>query len=57
MPIKRKLIIIGRSYAVTLPKTWVQDAQEKAGREMEYVAMEVNGHITIKPVFNGKNLT
>lgn len=55
MPIKRKLIKIGRSYAVTLPMSWVKNAEETAGgKDMTDVTMEVNGHIVIKPVFGAK---
>lgn len=53
---KRKLIRLGKSKGVTLPASWIADAEEKAGKKMVAVSMEVNGHIVINPVFkNGEN--
>jgi len=51
MPVIRKLIFLGDSYGVTIPKSWVQNAEEKEGRKMVAVSMEINGNITIHPEF------
>jgi len=51
MPITRRIIQVGRSFAITLPKSWVIDAQNKSGKKMIEVAMEVNGTIIITPKF------
>ena len=55
MPITRRIIQVGRSFAITLPKSWVIDAQNKSGKKMVEVAMEVNGTITITPKFGEEN--
>jgi antitoxin component of MazEF toxin-antitoxin module len=49
MPIIRKIIPLGNSKAVTLPKTWLQYIEEKTGQGVKAVTMEVNGALTIKP--------
>jgi hypothetical protein len=51
MPITRKLIKIGHSRNVTLPSTWLSYAETKAKRKIVAVAMEVNGSIILKPIF------
>ena len=55
MPIQRKIIQVGRSYAITLPKTWVENAEDQAGKKMVAVAMEVNGDIKLHPLFKNNN--
>lgn len=56
MPIKRKLLDLGSSYGVTIPKSWVKDAEEKEGRKMVALTMEINGEIVIKPFFEGNHI-
>lgn len=51
IPIIRRLIPCGHSQGVTLPKTWLQMAEEKEGKKIVAVAMEVNGCLTINPIF------
>lgn len=53
MPTKyvRKIIEVGHSVAVTLPKPWVQYFDLKIGDKVEVIADEV---ITIKPLRNNK---
>jgi len=50
MPIKRKVCKIGSGFAVFLPKSWISLLEEEHGN-VESVAMEVNGHLIIKPIF------
>ena len=50
MGIKRKICRIGNSFAVFLPKSWVSLLEEKYGR-IDAVAIEVNGRLTISPIF------
>jgi antitoxin component of MazEF toxin-antitoxin module len=45
------LIPWGDSQGVTLPKTWLTMAEEKEGKKIVAVAMEVNGSIIITPIF------
>lgn len=51
MPILRKLIPCGNSQSVTLPKTWLTLAEEKEGKKIVAVEMEVDGCLTLTPVF------
>ncbi len=51
MPILRKILNVGDSQAVTLPKSWLRTAEEAEGKKAIAVAMEVDGSITLNPVF------
>lgn len=51
MPIVRKLTTIGESKGVTLPKSWIENAEEQAGKKMVAIALEVDKIITLQPVF------
>jgi len=55
MPIIRKVIDVGKtSKGITLPKSWLEYYEEKAGKQIESVAMEVNSILTIRPIFAKK---
>jgi antitoxin component of MazEF toxin-antitoxin module len=49
-PIKRKLCHIGNGLAVFLPKSWVQLIEEKQGRKIDAVAIEVDNALIITPL-------
>jgi antitoxin component of MazEF toxin-antitoxin module len=51
MPLLRKVLQHGDSKAVTLPKSWLENAEQEAGKKIIAIAMEVNGSITLMPVF------
>jgi len=51
MPIIRKLTCVGDSKGITLPKSWIENAEREAGKKMVEVALEINGTIIIKPIF------
>lgn len=50
MPIIRKIIQLGTSKAVSLPKTWLDWIKREYGIEVTEVAMEVNHVIILQPV-------
>jgi len=51
MPIIRKVIKAGpNSFAVTLPKTWLELLERETGKKITEVALEINGKITITPI-------
>ena len=50
MPLIHKLIRVGDSRAVTIPKTWLEYHEKKNGREIFKVGMELNGKIVIWPI-------
>ena len=41
----------GDSKGITLPKSWLENAEQEEGKKIVAVAMEVNGCITLNPVF------
>lgn len=49
MPIIRKVIDVGRSKAVTIPKSWLEYYEREKGEVIEAVAIEVNEVLTITP--------
>jgi antitoxin component of MazEF toxin-antitoxin module len=51
MPIYRKILKVGDSQAVTIPKSWLQSAEIMKGKKIVAIAMEVDGTITLNPVF------
>jgi antitoxin component of MazEF toxin-antitoxin module len=54
MPLVRKLVEIGNSKAVFLPKSWVEYYEEKFGQKIAEVAIEVNKILKIAPIFREK---
>lgn len=54
MPIIRKVIGVGRSRAVTIPKTWLDYYERESGEIITEVAIEVNRVLTIKPILSKK---
>ena len=52
MPIIRRIITIGHSKAITIPKSWITNAEDEAGKKVIALALEVNGSITLQPVFD-----
>ncbi len=60
MPLIRKLTTVGAARGLTLPRDWIENAEQEAGKKIVALALEVNGKITISPVFqenqqNGEN--
>ena len=52
MPIRRKIIrTCYGSYAINIPKSWVEVAEEKTGKKAKAVDIEVNKKLSIEIVF------
>jgi antitoxin component of MazEF toxin-antitoxin module len=51
MPLIRKIVPIGGSKAVTLPKSWLDHIERETGRKVVEVAVEVDGTLRIMPYF------
>ena len=51
MPIIRSILNLGHSKAVTIPKSWLTNAENQTGRKIIAIAMDVNTTITIQPIF------
>jgi antitoxin component of MazEF toxin-antitoxin module len=54
MQIIRKLIQVGASKAVSLPKSWIESAERNAGGKITALALEVNDTIILQPIFETK---
>lgn len=51
MPIIRRILKLGHSKAITIPKSWITCAEEQTGKRVVALALEVDGTITLQPVF------
>jgi len=54
MPIIRKIIQVGTSRAISIPKSWLDYYERETGVEIKEVAMEVNRILTITPILKKK---
>ena len=50
MPIIRKIVKMGNSFAVFIPKSWLTYYEEETGQKISKVAIEVNHVLKIEPV-------
>jgi len=50
MPLKRRIMKVGTSRVVALPSDWLDWLEEKLGKKVEEVLLEVNDCIKIMPV-------
>jgi antitoxin component of MazEF toxin-antitoxin module len=51
MPIIRSVLNLGNSKAVTIPKSWLTNAEDQTGKKVIALSMDVNESITLQPVF------
>jgi antitoxin component of MazEF toxin-antitoxin module len=49
MPLIRKITPSGDSRGITLPKSWLEDHERRAGHKIESVAVEVNDDLIVRP--------
>jgi len=54
MPIIRKVIKVGNSKAVCIPKSWFEYYERETGEKIEEVAIEVNRILKIMPLLKSK---
>jgi antitoxin component of MazEF toxin-antitoxin module len=57
MPIIRSILNLGNSKAVTIPKSWLTNAENTTGRKVIALAMEVNENIILQPIFEKETNT
>lgn len=50
MPLIQKVIQVGDSRAVTIPKSWLAYYERQSGQTIKEVSVEVNGKLIIKPI-------
>jgi len=50
MPLIQKIIQIGDSKAVTIPKSWLIFYERQNGQPIKEVSIEVNGVLIIRPI-------
>ena len=56
MPITRKLIQIGNAKGITLPKSWIELQEQKAGKPLKILLLEVNNVLKVS-ADNGKEVS
>jgi antitoxin component of MazEF toxin-antitoxin module len=54
MPMIRKLIKVGDSRVVSIPRDWLNYYKKTTGKEIEEVLLEVNGEIKVKPYIENR---
>jgi antitoxin component of MazEF toxin-antitoxin module len=52
MPLIQKIIQIGDSKAVTIPKSWLKYCERQSGETLKEVSVEITDKIVISPMFN-----
>jgi hypothetical protein len=53
MPLIRKIIDVGKtSRGIILPKSWLRFHEQKNGKEIREIGMEIDGRIVIWPILN-----
>lgn len=51
MPITRKLTTVGDSKGITLPKSWIDNAEKNRKKKIVAISMEIADNIILKPIF------
>jgi len=55
MPIVRKLLQVGDSKGITLPKSWIEFFEKETGQRIREVAIEVDRVLIISPIMSKKS--
>ena len=55
MPIIQKVIKVGDSKGITLPKSWLEYYERQTGQVLSEVTVEINNKLIIRPLFQGDN--
>jgi antitoxin component of MazEF toxin-antitoxin module len=50
LPIIRKLVQVGGSQGVTIPKSWIENIERQTGKKLTELAIEINGVLKIAPI-------
>jgi len=50
MPLIQRVIQVGDSRAITIPKSWLVYYERQSGQRIREVVVEVNGKLTIRPI-------
>ncbi len=56
MPLVRKVLPIGGSRCVTLPKSWLEYYEKEMGQKVTELAIEVDKVLVISPIFEKKEV-
>jgi len=54
MPIIRKVVKVGDSRGMTIPKSWLDFLEKENGQEILEVAIEVDKVLTVSPILTKK---
>jgi len=55
MPIIRKVVKVGDSRGMTIPKSWLEFLEKENDQEILEVAIEVDKVLTVSPILTKKN--
>ena len=55
--ILRKIIRLGNSFAITIPKSWLIHYEKEKGQKIRELAIEVNGILKVSPIFDKQEKT
>lgn len=55
MPIIRKVVTVGDSRGITIPKSWLDFYERETGEKIREVTIEVNKVLTVGPIFTKKD--
>ena len=54
MPIVRKLMRLGQSLVMTVPKSWIINYEKEIGQTIRELMIEANGILKVSPIFKKK---
>jgi antitoxin component of MazEF toxin-antitoxin module len=57
MPIIRKVVKVGDSRGMTIPKSWLEFLEKENGQEILEVAIEVDKVLTVSPILTKKEVS
>jgi len=55
LPIIRKVVTVGDSRGITIPKSWLDFYERETGEKIREVTIEVNKVLTVGPIFTKKD--
>ncbi len=56
MPIIRKVVTVGDSRGITIPKSWLDFYERETGEKIREVTIEIDRVLTIGPIFSKKSV-
>lgn len=51
MPLEKKIMNVGGSKLITIPKSWIENAERTKGKKVIAIGMEIDGSIKLTPIY------